>query len=234
MTDDDPIYGRPQKRGISLRVRPFEEDFSNTHFELLGRVSVYFNYLENAVDRLLVESLEIPSKLHLTVTTRFNGIDAKTNIIKQAVKIPPLPRGSRELIASAVGTSGVEKLKNYRNRIIHATMIDTKNHIGASHRRQGNFAEIYLHPEVLFGVAERIRHLTNEIKHHSLTVRLGHQIKSTSAKDRERVERIQEHQLSSHRSALEDRQFRDEMTPLPKLPPAPTYLEPLYEGSEFA
>lgn len=225
MSGQDPIYRKALPRLTTLRMQPFEQDFQEDHLTSIGKVSIYFNYMESALDRLLVNSLGIDPKIHLDFTTRISSQDAKVELTRKAITTIQLPKDVKSIIAESIGDSGFKKLKSYRNRIIHATMMDKGTHIGVSNKRQGKKEEIYLHPDAIGGVSERILHLTNEINHHAHTARLSYTISIRKQVGLGGLERILEQLRASHLKALEDRQYRLDLPSLPRLPPAPIYLD---------
>lgn len=226
----DPLYRARQPRPVSIRVRPFERDFTDEQLTAIGRVVIYFNYLEQSLDTLLTHSIGVPPTLADDLTSRINGAEGKVTIIKKAIAELPLPNGAREFIAASLGNDGFLKLKVYRDKVTHATLLDQRDSVGLSRKKHGKRDEIYLSVEALNGVSERMRHLRIEIQKAAHVCRLAHIVSRHHQGPRDDIGRVQEQQQSAMEMARQARSLRDACPSLPRLPAAPPVAHLADEG----
>src|SRR5580704_9313105 len=130
---------RPSTRHTIDRSGDIRKDLTESQLAAIGSVALAYNEVEAVIDFLFVMVLNLPATIAPEVSSRINGMDGKTEIIKSAMK----ELGAQEPILKALGESlgscGFGKLKEYRDAIIHARILDSPAAIGITPPKRGKF-----------------------------------------------------------------------------------------------
>jgi hypothetical protein len=107
---------RPSTEHTLDRSGDIRKDLTESQLAAIGSVALAYNEVEAVIDFLFVIALNLPATVAPEVSSRINGMDGKTEIIKSAMK----ELGAQESILKTLGESlvraGLENLKNIGTR----------------------------------------------------------------------------------------------------------------------
>ena len=159
---------RPDRstEGVSAGVS-FPQDLKNRLPPALlaevGAVCLIWNVVEDMVDALLRTGLDISPSVAQHVTSRINGLDGKTAIIKELLNaFPPTPTVFQDLVTTTL--NGVSECKRFRDGVVHARLHSQTTSLAYSAQRQGRVDEIVFTREALSGLYDRLAILDHELR----------------------------------------------------------------------
>lgn len=142
----------------------FLEEVHPRRLQLIGAITLAWNWIEGAIDTSLAISLETHPDMWTEVTSRINGMDGKLELLRKCLSLtgyPPPPPDSEMLVRNAIGA--VATYKRLRDGIIHARLIDPKSVIADTSQRRGVTDEVLLSEEALQRLYDRLSLLVREI-----------------------------------------------------------------------
>lgn len=143
------------KRAVK-RTGNVRKDLTQNQLAWIASVALAYNEAERLIDVSLITSLSLGDIAH-DVVGRINGIDGKIAIIKLAITELKCPTNIQHKIADSLGEGGFSLLKRYRDRIIHASIVDAAAAIAKTPASRGNFEEVLLTVSALKALYKRMR-----------------------------------------------------------------------------
>jgi hypothetical protein len=150
--------GRKVRRTGNVR-----KDLSQNQRAWIASVAMAYNEAERMVDVVLSISLGLSDKLSHEVIGRINGVDGRVALAKMALADMNCPQSIQKLAAITLEDAGFSLLKRFRDRIIHASVIDSAAAIARAPSNRGQFEEILLTVKGLKAIYRRLAYVRQEI-----------------------------------------------------------------------
>ena len=150
------------ERKIS-RTGDIRKDLSDAQLAGIGMVALAYNEAELLIDLALSLGAKIEWDMFKAITSRINGVDGKIEIAKLGFKLAGGSDEAQVLLANTLGNDGFALLKQYRDAIIHARVLDAPAGIALSPARRGKENEVLLTTDALNGVYERLALVRKEL-----------------------------------------------------------------------
>ena len=130
--------------------------------ELIGAICLEWNFIEDMVDEVLSETLRITVPLRADITSRIYGLEAKTELIKKAVRRYIIfSKAEAYLIAGTIGA--INAHRKYRDGVIHARVFDPQSDIALTSPKKGHYDDVLVSEDALAALLERLMILSDEI-----------------------------------------------------------------------
>ena len=142
---------RPVKRTGDVR-----KDLTQNQLAWIGSIALAYNETERLVDVIFGISLSL-SELSYDVVSRINGTEGRVEIIKLAIRELGCPELMCVAFADTLGNNGFSLLKKFRDRIIHASIVDAAAAIARSPAKRGSFEEVLLTVDALKALYRRMQ-----------------------------------------------------------------------------
>jgi hypothetical protein len=140
----------------------FLNDVAPEKLQLIGAISLAWNWLEGAIDAALGMALELHPDMWLEVSGRVNGMDAKLGIIRASVRLfdDALPKQTQINVKQTL--TAVEGLKKLRDGVIHVRLTDPNAEVADTPQRRTNVDEVLISIDALQGLYDRLNLLAKE------------------------------------------------------------------------
>jgi hypothetical protein len=148
---------RPVKRTGDVR-----KDLTQNQLAWIGSIALAYNETERLVDVIFGISLSL-SELSYDVVSRINGTEGRVEIIKLAIRELGCPELMCVAFADTLGNNGFSLLKKFRDRIIHASIVDAAAAIARSPAKRGSFEEVLLTVDALKALYRRMQLVRSEM-----------------------------------------------------------------------
>src|ERR1700733_6338850 len=106
-----------------------ERDLSPKQLAKVGAISFAYNKAEERVEELLGVVTGLHGEMLLQVSTRINGLDGKIAIVTNGAKSLGLSEENQHLLEETLGEDVFQKLKKYRDAVIHARLVSAPESI---------------------------------------------------------------------------------------------------------
>jgi hypothetical protein len=189
----------------------------------IGAVTIAWNGIEALVDAILCGAIDAPGMLRLEITSRINGFDGKTAIIKAASKSHVgFPEAISRMIEETCGVC--ELHKRYPDGIIHARVLDPDDPIAETAQRKGKTDEVLITETALNALHDRLTAIRHELFEILSLVYLMKQRQNLQWRGIRGKSKLQiEQAILNGEARLRDRQKeRQSLPPLPKFPKEPS------------
>jgi hypothetical protein len=134
---------RPDTKRPSKRTGNVRKDLTQNQLAWIASVALAYNEAERLVDLILITSIFL-GDISSDVIGRINGVENKVDIAKLAMREIKCPGSMLPAIGDSLGEGGFMLLKKYRDRIIHASVVDAAAAIARSPAHRGKFEEVLL------------------------------------------------------------------------------------------
>jgi hypothetical protein len=207
----------------------FWAEVDTNRLEAIGAIALAWNWIEGAIDTCVAMALEIHPDMWVDVTSRINGMDGKTAILKKCLPLEGYPQLSSETQLPIRKTiNAVERYKKLRDGIIHARLIHPDAIIADTAQRKGLTDEVLLSEMALMILYRHLQDLAEEVDWLVMIFYYRHRASERALEDeRQQNEEHLRQSLALHHQA---QTTREGLPPLPEFPDEPQ--EPL--GSEAA
>jgi hypothetical protein len=207
---------RRKSTGPKKEAGPYDilDDIDHEKLTKFAAIILTWNYIETFLDAMLGVALRIHPDLFPHVSSRINGIDGKTAIIKECVVVLEVDEEIGLPIRKTL--NAVETYKRYRDGLVHMKIVDPKAEIADTIQRKGVSDEVLISQEALDALHERLAWLGSEM--HQLFMLLHHAAIGDFAKKTNARTRALERARHAHARHLEIQQTREALPPLPKFP----------------
>jgi hypothetical protein len=145
------------------RTGDIRKDLSDAQLAAIGAAAIAYNEAEVLIDVLLNTTLGLRSAMIPDLTSRINGVDGKIELAKIALKDLGASNDARQLIAQSLGADGFGLMKQYRDAVIHARVLDAPAGLAQSPGKRGKTNEVLLTVDALNGLYERLVLLRREL-----------------------------------------------------------------------
>ena len=156
----DHVDGPIVRSGI-IRI-----DLSQKQLAGIGLAAIAYNEAEILIDVALSKIFALSPEMSLELTSRINGVDAKSELIKDGVKYARAPAALVQLVNKTLGTegrSGFSELKRYRDHVVHARVHNAPSGIAQTPGKRGKTYDILLTVEALEALAVRLEKIRLEL-----------------------------------------------------------------------
>lgn len=199
----------------------FLTEVDGDRLQLIGAITLAWNWIEGALDATLAMSLELVSEMWLEVTSRINGIDGKIALVRRTLTLEhglPQFAESDELVARKT-LNAIESYKRYRDGLIHARMVHPDAIISQTSQRKGISDEILMTSEALKALYDHLAALAEEV---DVFVRVIFVRLDMGGRLKARDEQLTEEHLLWCLALLHEAQTkRESLPPLPEFPDEP-------------
>lgn len=141
-------------------------DLSEKQLAGIGLVAIAYNEAEILIDVALSKLFGLSPEMSLELTSRINGIDGKSELIKDGVKHSGGPASLVQLVNKTLGTegkSGFSELKRYRDHIVHSRVHNAPSGIAQTPGKRGKTYDVLLTVEALEALAVRMEKIRLEL-----------------------------------------------------------------------
>ena len=202
------------------------KDTKPSHLASIGAVTIAWNEIEALVDAVLGGAIDAPGMLRLEITSRINGFDGKTAIIKVAAKSHiGFPESICKMIEETCGVC--ERHKKFRDGIIHAHILDPDDPVAETSQRRGITDEVLITEPALNALYDRLIAIRSELSEilsliYVMKQRRNLQWRGIRGKPKLQIEQA----ILNGEARLRDRQKeRQSLPPLPEFPKEPDQSE---------
>jgi hypothetical protein len=210
-----------RQRRIVGASHDVKKDLSKDQLAAIGAVALAYNYAEAQIDQVLGAALDIWARPFLhEVTTRINGVDGKIEIIVKALPLLVTEDTIRADIEDSLGNNAFKRLKQYRDAIIHARVLDRELELGHVIERRARRSEVLLSVTALERLYEHLTALEAELSPVALMINSAHRRSQFAPDDPER-ERLEANYQESNSLFQSRRTKRRSLPPLPEFPEEP-------------
>ncbi|WP_156404935.1 hypothetical protein [Sphingomonas sp. Root241] len=140
----------------------FLTDVDAKRLQLIGAISLAWNWLEGAIDAALGMALELHPSMWLEVSGRVNGMDAKLGIIRASVCLfdGTIPVETQNLVKQTLTHVGDHK--KLRDGVIHVRLVHPDAEVAETPQRRTNVDEVLISAAALQGLYDRLNLLAKE------------------------------------------------------------------------
>jgi hypothetical protein len=213
---------RRKKSGEQRAYRSYDflQDVQPRRLQLIGAITLAWNWIDGAVDATLGVALELHPDMWVQVTSRINGMDGKIALLKVALGLqgyPPLPDGTDPAIRKTLGA--IETNKRLRDGIIHARLIHPEEIIADSAHRRGMTDEVLLSEDALSSLYNLLSLLVREVD--QLVILYYYRWRLSEESEEEPRQLLAGAFLQARALYLDLQKKREELPPLPEFPDPP-------------
>jgi hypothetical protein len=214
------VRQKAKGRRVGYTTGDIKQDLTAGQLAGIGAVSMAWNSVESFVDELLLAALGLQARIALEIIVRMSAFDAKVALVKSAAnaRLGISPAHSEDLWSALDGALGYARdLKNHRDKVIHAQLIDAGEAIGRVTRRDREH-DVLMSQEALDALYERLISVRNELRAICLIfLILSEAVKNNAQADLKTL--LHGSAIQGHVSQAQDhRKARLSLPPLPKLP----------------
>ena len=199
----------------------FLAEVDGERLKLIGAIALAWNWIEGALDATLAMSLELAADMWVEVSSRINGIDGKTALIKRSLTLDNgLPKFEEDdLLILRKAINAIENNKRFRDGLIHARMIHPEAIISQTSQRKGVADEVLMTAEALNALYNLYAALGEEM---DAFVRVIFVRLDLGGRLKERGNKLTEEHLRWSLAQLREAQTkREALPPLPEFPVEP-------------
>ena len=199
----------------------FLAEVDGERLKLIGAIALAWNWIEGALDATLAMSLELAADMWVEVSSRINGIDGKTALIKRSLTLANgLPKFEEDdLLILRKAINAIENNKRFRDGLIHARMIHPEAIISQTSQRKGVADEVLMTAEALNALYNLYAALGEEM---DAFVRVIFVRLDLGGRLKERGNKLTEEHLRWSLAQLREAQTkREALPPLPEFPDEP-------------
>lgn len=208
-----------------------ERDLSPNQLAKIGAISFAYNNAEARIDELLGVVTGLDGEMLLQVSTRINGLDGKIAIITHGAKALSLSEDNQRLLEETLGQDVFQKLKKYRDAVIHARLISAPESIGQRVERRAQINEVLLTQDALDVLYLQLKALCAELHAAWAVLVIAGMLKRAGSDDPKRG--LLESELGAEASRYQDcRSHRLSLPPIPEFPPESEYQLAVLEWSK--
>jgi hypothetical protein len=153
---------RPRSSRKGNRTGDIQKDLSKEQLAAIGGALAY-NEAEVLIDILLSIALGLRRDIAHGLTSRINGVDGKIELAKIALRDIGVPDDAMRLIEQSLGGDGFGEMKQYRDAVIHARVLDAPAGLALSPGKRGKTNEVLLTVQALGGLFECLTLLRLEL-----------------------------------------------------------------------
>ena len=155
------------------RTGDIRKDLSDAQLAAIGAAAIAYNEAEVLIDILFNTALGLSPAMVPDLTSRINGVDGKIELAKIAMKDLGASDEAMQLIAQSLGQDGFTLMKQYRDAVVHARVLDAPAGLAQSPGKRGKTNEVLLTVDALNGLYERLALIRRElIEAYQITLRL--------------------------------------------------------------
>jgi len=204
-----------RKAPLSLSARDIKHDVSTKQLAAIGAITLAFNDLESCIELMLCAGANIQDWLFVEVSSRINGLEGKTAIIKYV--IDQVVKNNNDIIELKESVGRFAEFKGYRDAIIHARVLSAALGIGISAERRAAKAEVLLRADALETFYSHILALQKELLSATefLTSIMARNLLANSDPN---IPSAEQEILDRRVRFQETRNSRHLLTPMPKFP----------------
>jgi hypothetical protein len=210
----------PVKRS-KLISDDIERDLSSKQLARVGAISFAYNNAEDKLTDLFAAATNLEDSLVLEVATRINGLDGIIAIILAGAKGLGVSDETLRLIEDTLGENGFQKLKKYREAVIHARLVSAPNAIGQTIERRAKINEVLLSQEALDALYVHLNAINLELGAIGPILFVAKAVKSTSFPVP--LVELAERELPNVMAQYQD--YRNQRQALPPIPAFPSESE---------
>lgn len=153
---------RGDTKRIIKRTGDVRKDLTQNQLAWIASVALAYNETEQLIDGCLIFALSL-GDISYDVLGRINGLGGKAEILKKALVELNCPNNMLAEMRDSIGDGGFLFFKKYRDRIIHARVIDAAAAIAKTPAKRGNFEEVLLTVAALKALYIRLTILRKEL-----------------------------------------------------------------------
>jgi hypothetical protein len=219
---------RPPQRKAGVRSSNPFDNLSVPQLAYIGAIAMLYNDLEVRIDDMISTGLHLPFS-PVQVLSRINGMDGKLALVKLSAKHYGFDEAEMSDLCQTLGANGFERLKEWRDAVIHARMFDVASGVAHTHARKGKHYEVLLSKPALEALYKRMDAMRSELGElHAILRRKGRLTRGAS--DDQHKERLESENRASWTRYQEHLRRRLSLPPMPEFPPDTLDTRPMAAG----
>jgi hypothetical protein len=204
-----------------------KRDTSQEVLASIGSLSLAYNEVEAAIDRLFFVITGLPNHLQFEVSARYSSADPKIETIKAGAE-RLLSSEDFTLLSALFSKEEFDKCRDYRNGVIHARHFDPSTNVGIKINRQAKPYDYFFAKKIISGYYDRLIFMQKELNDVILIIRAILALTLLDSADPNRAQL----EATLEESRTQFRAHRNGRLSLPRLPESPSELEVLQANQE--
>jgi hypothetical protein len=195
-----------------------ERDLTPGQLAKIGAISFVYNDAVGKVTDLFGAVTNLEGQMLLEVSTRINGLDGLIAVTTFGSKKCGISSEMQKMIEDTLGENGFQRLKKYREAVVHATLVSAPHGIGKTVERRAKVNEVLLSQSALDILYLHLKALCPELKSAWAVLVTARELKRSKSAVLTKV--LSERDLPKEQARyLDCRNQRLALPPIPEFPP---------------
>jgi hypothetical protein len=210
---------RPHSTKVpQLVTGDIERDLTPNQLAKIGAIAFTYNEAEAKITDMFGIVTNLSGQLLLEVATRINGLDGLIAVINSGSKGCGISDQTQRMFEETLGESGFQRLKKYREAVVHARLVSAPHGIGKTVERRARVNEVLLSQSALDALYLHLKAMRAELHCAWAVLVTSDALKRSKSDAAKKV--LAERDLPNEQARyLECRNQRQALPPIPEFPP---------------